>query len=575
VRLSRPLAAWWLVMAMIGGTIVSAPRAVAAEAEAGATVEVIVTLAPTAEEAEEVAERHGVEVSSVFEHVLDGFAAEIPADQLAALALDPAVAAVEPVVEIELAEVPTGVERIHALQNPTARLGQRVAIDADVAILDTGVDGNHPDLNVVGGVDCTMGACIPVATPTDVLGHGTHVAGIIAAKDNGWGVVGVAPGARIWSVKVFTDSGAGSSLSVLRGLEWVIAHGGIEAANMSFGAPGATPWSISLALAFAKSTGVVLVAAAGNQSTSNTYWPAEHPAVISVSAIADFDGKPGGKAGIGDDTRAPFSNYGPGVDLAAPGVSIKSTLPGSRYGLASGTSMAAPHVAGAALLYLTANQLAATPWRADTVKAGLLASWSTPAASDCGYQGSISGEPLLLMAPCQGDQSHRFRDVTGDALSSATEWMAEKGITAGCGGGRFCPDSQATRAEMATFLSRALNLPASSNDYFTDDHGHPLQGFLNRAAAAGLLAGCGPGKVCPDSPMTRAELATVLVRAYQLSASTPRLFGDTASHWARPFISVFGGLGLSAGCDPAGRFYCPDRPVTRAEISLLMWRIAG
>jgi uncharacterized repeat protein (TIGR01451 family) len=171
-----------------------------------------------------------------------------------------------------------------------------------------------------------------------------------------------------------------------------------------------------------------------------------------------------------------------------------------------------------------------------------------------------------------------FTDVSGQALTTAVNWMVSNGITAGCQLGanpKFCPNDPATRAQVATFLTRAFNLPATSQNKFNDDNGHPLEQFINRAAVAGLFSGCTTtGQFCPDRTMTRAELATVLVRAYNLSTNLPSPFVDVIGHWSKPFVDVFGGLKISSGCNPQGTHYCPDRTVTRGEIALLMYKVA-
>ena len=304
--------------------------------------------------------RVGGTLGFVYRNALPGFAASLPAVAVDALRLDPLVASIEPdqVLRMTAETVPTGIRRIQANRNPVAKINgvDDVRIDVDIAVIDTGIDATHPDLNVVGRVDCTNAkAC--VSGGTDNNGHGTHVAGTAAAIDNGFGVVGVAPGARLWSVKVLGKDGSGSLTGIMAGLDWVAGQSStIEVVNLSLGCADCGSKAMSRAISAAVDRGVVVVVAAGNDATdASRFFPANHPDAITVSALADFDGAPGGSGPStclrdADDSLAPFSNYGTVVDVAAPGACIYSTYPGGRYATMSGTSMAAPHVTGAAAL---------------------------------------------------------------------------------------------------------------------------------------------------------------------------------------------------------------------------------
>jgi len=279
--------------------------------------------------------------------------------------------------------IPTGVDRIDADLNTVAKIdGTDERVDVDIAIIDTGIDLKHPDLNVVGGKNCSSGKSYD-----DGNGHGTHVAGIAAALDNSIGVVGVAPGARLWAVRVLNNAGSGTISSVICGVDWVTANAAIiEVANMSLGGSGSdTDSALRRAINNSVAAGVTYVVAAGNSSAdAANYVPAAYDAVITVSALADSDGKSGGLGPAtsygADDTFATFSNYGADVDIAAPGVSIYSTYKGGSYATMSGTSMASPHVAGAAALYKAINP-AASP--AD-VRSYLISTWEP---------GPIPGDP--------------------------------------------------------------------------------------------------------------------------------------------------------------------------------------
>ena len=344
----------------------------------------IVTLAPganAASRAPALAHASGGAVGLVYRHALNGFQFKGSAAAADALRHNPAVRGVYPDYAVTLSEtLPYGVQRINAY-GPSApggayQAGYRGAT-ARIAIIDTGIDLDHPDL--AAHIDAASGKnCVdPTLPPNDGHGHGTHVAGSAAAPLNGVGVVGVAPDATLVPVKVFDDAGNSSESLILCGLEQVIGlntdsdpANDIDVVSMSFGE--ARAWGDCLndplheAICRASSTGMVLVGGAGNSSTdAGSFVPAAFPEVISVSALADFDGQPGGLAGCGlvpdlgwfecDDTFAFFSNFGPSVDVIAPGVSIYSTWKDGGYNTISGTSMATPHVSGVAALMKAVN----------------------------------------------------------------------------------------------------------------------------------------------------------------------------------------------------------------------------
>jgi subtilisin family serine protease len=314
--------------------------------------------------------RYGAKVDHIYRHAVQGYAARMSAAAARRVAADDRVAAVTPDRRMSLAAgqiLPPGIDRIDADQSSTAAGDGRGAVDVDIAIIDTGIDVRHQDLNVVGGVSCVPGS----TSFNDGYGHGTHVAGIAAAKDNHQGVAGVAPGARLWAVRVLTSEGSGTLGSIICGVDWVTAHADtIEVANMSLG--GSAPegscadGGLHEAICASVAAGVTYAVAAGNEAIdARSIAPASYDEVITVSAMTDFDGKPGGAGTptcqIGtDDTFAFFSNFGADIDLIAPGVCVYSTFRGGDYIAASGTSMASPHVAGAAALYKSTHP-SATP----------------------------------------------------------------------------------------------------------------------------------------------------------------------------------------------------------------------
>ena len=342
----------------------------------------IVTLvegANPAAEAPGLAKQANGIAGATYSHVFHGFQLHGSAAAAAALARNPRVLSVQADRAVYLTEaVPFGVKRIdayvvgsteHAYAHGFRGNGVRIAI------IDTGIDLAHEDLAAT--TDVALGKnCIGAGPPQDGYGHGTHVAGTAASPLNGVGLLGVAPESHLVPIKVFDDAGNSSEALVLCGLDHIIGldtdsdpNNDVQVANMSFGE--ARAWgdcsndALHRAICAASAAGITLVGGAGNSAANaNTFVPAAFPEVISVSALADFDGHPGGLRGCGfvpdlswyecDDTFAFFSNWGD-VDVMAPGVAIQSTWPGNQYKVISGTSMATPHVAGVAALMKATN----------------------------------------------------------------------------------------------------------------------------------------------------------------------------------------------------------------------------
>ena len=411
-----------------------APAAMAAPA----TASYVVVLKDDVAHPAHLAHRHeanrGAEITHIYGVAIKGYSADLTPGQLKAIRKDPNVKYAEidgvirpkgQAVGNQLKRVYANLSRLHIDENdvPADR------VNADIAILDTGVY-QHPDLNIVSRVNCVGGGggCKPGQFDDDAYGHGTHVAGDAAAIDNGFGAVGTAPGARIWSVKVIKRIGyigtdeVGMSLGgivseedggtitnledgnnrmsdAIAGIDYVTAHSSeIEVANMSFACAtdewGCAHTALAEAIASSVNSGVVWVAAAGQEGmgVANNFYKIRHyPAllsdVITVSAMADYDGLPGSlsnadacplEKGFQHDDRLMGegkpqnpkgvesgglgSNHGPEVDMTAPGSCVFSTwspinpggsnaygIPGgSEYGFMYGSSVASALVAGAA-----------------------------------------------------------------------------------------------------------------------------------------------------------------------------------------------------------------------------------
>lgn len=238
----------------------------------------------------------------------------------------------------ELEQIPWGVKKIRAddVWNEYKVKGKEI----NIGIIDTGLDHNHPDLkdNIKGGYNFVDND----DNISDDNGHGSHVAGIIAALANKTGIIGVAPEANLYGVKAINSEGVGNDSDIIAAIEWCI-NNKMNIINMSFGDKSTTKAETEI-LNKAYDKGILLIAAAGNSGSGRDTidYPAKHERVIAIGAVDE------------KDKRASFSSTGPSLEVSAPGVDILSTTPGT-YDAYSGTSMACPHVVGLAALIMGYN----------------------------------------------------------------------------------------------------------------------------------------------------------------------------------------------------------------------------
>jgi len=293
--------------------------------------------------------KYGAKVDNVWGHALHGYSAVIPNDRVASLRADSTVSYVvaDGEASITAQTIPWGIDRVDAdLSSTRAGDGTGSVGNTNVYVIDTGVDRNHADLNVISFVNFAKGKS------TDCNGHGTHVAGTIAAKDDTQGVVGVAPGAPVFAVKVLNCQGSGQWSWIISGINWVTAnHGPNAVANMSLG--GGANQAVDDAVRNSAASGVFYALSAGNSGADACMQSPARAGAGTNNGIATV-------AAIDSANReASFSNYGPCVDIWAPGVGVLSTYAGGGYNTLSGTSMASPHVSGGGALYR--SRTAATP----------------------------------------------------------------------------------------------------------------------------------------------------------------------------------------------------------------------
>ena len=290
--------------------------------------------------------------------ILDNvLAVELPVNALDGVLRNPNVVGVEFDAEVSISgrngggntqpqpaqTLPWGVDRVDAELASAAGV---TGLGGTVCVIDTGVDKDHQDLqaNIAGGRNfVAKGATVDQSKWDDDNGHGTHVAGTIAAVDNTIGVVGVAHHASLLAAKVLNRRGSGYLSDVIAGIDYCVSSGA-DVVSMSLGTSSDVQ-AMHNAVDSAYASGVLLVAAAGNDYGGAVSYPAAYDSVVAVSATAN------------DDSLASFSSVGPEVELAAPGVSILSTWNDGYYNTISGTSMATPHVSGVAALAMQANPL--------------------------------------------------------------------------------------------------------------------------------------------------------------------------------------------------------------------------
>lgn len=384
----------------------------------------------------------GVDVIYVYGHALNGYAAQLPASALAVVKADPRTDYVvqdrrgtpiagktrtpppPPPPSWDTPQtLPTGIDRVDG-DLSSQRSGDQAGSLAGppVAIVDTGIDSAHPDLNVVGGTNCVG----PVSstndgTYDDGYGHGTHLAGIVGAKDNAYGVVGLAPGVPLYAVRNLDSNATGTSSGQLCAIDWVTANApslGIRVANFSQGSllvkqddgncgnTNADP--MHQAICRSTAAGVLWVAAMGNStldiSTGVNQAPMGYDEVLSVTSLSDANGRPGGggsitcRSGETDDMYTSFSDWvsspaDQAHTVAEPGACINSTWKGSTYQVASGTSMSAPTAAGVAELCIAAGACAGTP--AETIQRLVAAAASDNAADpSIGFTGDPQHAPV-------------------------------------------------------------------------------------------------------------------------------------------------------------------------------------
>jgi hypothetical protein len=435
---------------------------------------------------------------------------------------------------------------------------QAHACGQTIAVIDSGVNAEHADLvGTVGPGKRVVGAGEDAG---DTSGHGTEVAGVAAAAHgNGRGISGMAPGVRVMPVAIEDAAGQMHASDLARGLRYAIAQDA-DVINLSLGGPIRSP-NVEYWLERATRAGIPVVAAGGNayRNENPTMWPAASPHTLAVGAVAPTA------------VWAPFSSTGKYIDLVAPGVAVLTTAGDGGYVAGTGTSLSAPFVSATlALLRARAPQMSPAELRQALIST----------AKDLGPDGWDPQfghglvNPIAALAAVEGRHRKCFSDIGALTLADQIERLAFAGITDGCGPDRFCPAQRVTRGQMATFLSRAINRSPTDADFFSDDEASSHEDGINRLAQADIARGCTTDTFCPKHPVTRAQMAAFLARALDLPPVSIDVFADDSGDVHEAAINTLASFEITSGCDgERPERFCPGDTVTRAQMAAFLARV--
>ncbi|MBW3606061.1 MAG: S8 family serine peptidase [Actinobacteria bacterium] len=555
----RPLRRWLpalvtltLLATAAPGLASTAPVRVVVDFAAGVSAgQRAAALADAAVDRRTVAAASVVTGHSVDDRVAPTTVAQVTAAQRARLAADPRVDDVYDDIPVRVhdttaaavvPEDPAWSQQDGVRQIRAADVWEHTTGDPSVtiAVVDTGVDPDNADLQgrLVDGHDFVNAD----ADPRDDNGHGTAAATIAAAAGDTVGIAGVCWQCRVMPVKVLDETGKGFLSDAANGIAWAVEHGA-DIINVSLGAPDTMPL-LDDALQAAVDAGVLVVASAGNAGDTAPQWPAADDRAMAIAALET------------PDTRASYSNHGSWVDVAAPGCNPAGWLDEATVSFC-GTSSAAPLVSGAAALLTAARDAPAA-----TVIRTALADTAVHVGPGLG-SGRVDALSAFLALPT-------FVDISASVHAENIEKIAAAGLTDGCTPDRYCPDAPVTRAQMASFLDRALDLDAGTATFADVSSDNTHAASIAAIAAAGISNGCAPSKYCPAAPVTRAQMASFLDRALDL-ANGPTRFADVDPDGVHAIaIYSIAAAEITNGCVPDR--YCPRDPVTRGQMASFLAR---
>lgn len=445
----------------------------------------------------------------------------------------------------------------HQIKAPSALKLGYTGKGVKIAVIDSGINSKHPDLTVAGGESMIDGS----SAFTDGAGHGTHVAGVIAAKNNSIGVVGAAPDAEIYSVKVLASTGAGTLEDVLDGIQWAIDQK-MDIINLSLTTGYYIP-ELEAILKKANDLGIIVVAAAGNIETVDTrgnyiqgdgdvLYPARYKSVIAVGSTD------------GNNKLSGFSYRGPSVELVAPGEDIYSTFSDIRttghddYKASEGTSVSTPFVSAVFAQYKEAYpHLSNTQLRA-TVKRAVV---------DLGPKGKDNLYGNGLVQSLQSKVA-LFPDLrTNYWYTDSIQYIFDQGVVTGFPDGTYRPEATITRAEAMTMIGRALGLKTNATKHYFKDvkKDSYAAGYINKAYELGYIKGITATSFKPDAPIERGDMAIIIKRVFELKSSGGNTFDDVdpSKYYAEAIQAAYEN-NIVQGYKSDNTFR-PEASITRAE----------
>lgn len=494
-------------------------------------------------------DEHSIEVHHIFEE-FQAVSVSMPYSTKQELLKQQNVKLIEedPVVQINAQDSSWGYTQLY--MQASSRIGL-TGENVKIGILDTGIDVTHPDLNIAGGQSFVEG----VTSFNDDQGHGTHVAGIVAAQDNDFGVVGIAPDAQLYAVKILDQEGKGNLSDVVAGIYWAIEQQ-LDIINLSI---TSSEGSLILqeALEDAYDSGMLIVAASGNAlgqavQTDEVLYPARYNTVIAVGSVNN------------ELMRSDFSYYGNELEFVAPGEDIFSThisTSTGQYEHLSGTSMATAFVTGVAALFKQTY-----PDISNTELREMMHSY----AMDLGKKGrdreygyGLITSPLKL---------NLYPDIpVGSWYEAEIPYLNKMEIITGYPDGKFHPQNSITRAEAVTMIGRAFGFPKQqSSTVFRDvPLKHYASGYINRAVSEGIVAGYLDQSFQPNTAITRGDVAIMLQRAFRYPYVREEYYWDVSKGmYYADAVNSLTSEGISNGY-PDGSFQ-PRKSITRAEFAVFL-----